>query len=284
MNGNSHDIFRRVPAAPALKKRAGKTAIRVTAPIENSLLAALPHAEYERLLADFETVVLRFGDVLYEPGDTIDHVYFPNVSLVSLLTLVDGHLALEVGLIGRDGMVGVPLILGHKTSPVRALVQGGGTALRISAAKFLRHFRLSPALQKELYRYTFALMAQISQTAACNRFHVVEQRLARWLLMTHDRVKSSEFRMTHEFLGHMLGVRRVGVTRAARALQLQGLIRYTRGDIVITDRKGLEAAACPCYEIVRDMHDAPKVPKATGATGATAARRTVRPKPVVVPA
>jgi CRP-like cAMP-binding protein len=224
--------------------------------IENSLLAALPRTVYRRLLAGLEPVTLTFGDVLYEPGQKITHVYFPGSSLVSLLTLADGHLALEVGLIGREGMVGVPLVLGHDKSPVRALVQGGGTAMRMSAARFLKEFRACQPLQKELYRYTYALMAQISQTAACNRFHVVQKRLARWLLMTHDRVKSDRFRMTHEFLGHMLGVRRVGVTNAAQALQRRHLIRYSRGAIDVLDRAGLEAAACQCYTVVRGMHEA----------------------------
>jgi CRP-like cAMP-binding protein len=200
-------------------------------------------------------VTLTFGEVLYEPGETIRHVYFPGDSLVSLLTLADGHLALEVGLIGREGMVGIPLVLGHDASSVRALVQGTGTALRMPSVSFREEFRLCLPLQHELYRYVHALMAQISQTAACNRFHVVEMRLARWLLMTHDRVKSDRFRMTHEFLGHMLGVRRVGVTKAAQALQKRKLIRYSRGDITVLNRAGLEAAACECYEVVKDMHD-----------------------------
>jgi CRP-like cAMP-binding protein len=219
--------------------------------IENYLLAALPGKAYLGLLAGLEPVTLTFGDVLYEPEDTIRHVYFPGSSVVSLLTLADGHLALEVGLIGRDGMVGVPLILGHGASPVRALVQGTGSAMRMKAALFLKEFQRLPLLQKALYRYTYSLMAQISQTAACNRFHVVESRLARWLLMTHDRVKSDEFHMTQEFLGHMLGVRRVGVTRAAQTLQKNHLISYNRGNITVLDRPGLEAAACHCYGIVK---------------------------------
>jgi CRP-like cAMP-binding protein len=219
----------------------------------NSLLAALARKDQRRLLAGLEEVTLTFGAVLYDPGDTIRHVYFPVNSLVSLLVLADGHLALEVGLIGRDGMVGIPLILGHARSPVRALVQGSGTALRMTSAHLLKEFRASLPLRQELYRYTHALMAQISQTAACNRFHVVERRLARWLLMTHDRVQSDQFHMTHEFLGHMLGVRRVGVTRAAQALQKGGLIRYSRGDIAVLDRKGLESAACECYKVVGEL-------------------------------
>ena len=223
--------------------------------IENSLLAAIPRNAYRRLLAGLEPVNLRFGEVLYEPGQAIRHVYFPGSSLVSLLTLADGHLALEVGLIGRDGMVGVPIVLGHRNSPVRALVQGGGPAMRMASAHFLKLFRLNRSLQDSLYRYTYALMAQISQTAACNRFHLIESRLARWLLMTHDRVESDNFRMTHEFLGHMLGVRRVGVTKAAQSLQKGDLIRYSRGDIAVLDRKGLEAASCDCYRVVKEMND-----------------------------
>jgi CRP-like cAMP-binding protein len=241
------------PTAQSNRQNAGQVARRAS--IENSLLAAVPRKEYRRLLAGLEPVTLRFGEVLYEPGETIRHVYFPDSSLVSLLTLVNGHLALEVGLIGREGMVGFPLVLGHKVSSVRALVQGAGTAMRMGSAQFREEFRLSLPLQRELYRYIHTLMAQISQTAACNRFHVVETRLARWLLMTHDRVKSDRFRMTHEFLGNMLGVRRVGVTKSAQALQKRKLISYSRGDITVLDRRGLEAAACECYEVVKDMHD-----------------------------
>lgn len=224
-------------------------------PIANSLLAALPYKDYQRLLPGLEQVTLTFGVTIYEPEALITHVYFPSDSLVSLLTLVEGHLALEVGLIGREGMLGVSLALGVNISPVRALVQGSGSAMRMKSARFLQEFRRSPPLQLEVYRYTHALMAQVTQTAACNRFHVVEARLARWLLMTRDRVRSDEFRLTQEFLAHMLGVRRVGVTKAASALQKQKLIRYSRGNIRILDRKKLEAASCPCYEIVKDMHD-----------------------------
>jgi CRP-like cAMP-binding protein len=219
------------------------------------MLAALPRKQYKSLLSGLESVALTFGEILYEPGERIRHVYFPNDSLVSLLTLVDGHLALEVGMVGREGMVGVPLSLGADVSPVRALVQGAGAAMRMKAARFSKEIRKSPQLQQEVNRYTGVLMAQITQTAACNRFHVVEARLARWLLMTRDRVRSDEFRLTHEFLGHMLGVRRVGVTKAARALQGRKLIRYSRGKIRILNRRGLKACACACYEIVKDMYD-----------------------------
>ena len=224
-------------------------------PIANSLLAALPYKEYRHLIDGLEQVALTYGEVLYEPGEQIKYVYFPNDSVVSLLTLVDQHQALEVGLVGREGMVGIPLAMEIAISPVRALVQGTGTAMRMKAAPFLKELRQSDALQRELHRYTYALMAQITQTAACNRFHAVEARLARWLLMTQDRMQSNQFRLTQEFLSDMLGVRRVGVTRAARALQQNKLISYSRGNITIVDRKGLEAACCSCYEIVKDMHD-----------------------------
>lgn len=215
--------------------------------VTNSLLAALPGKSYRRLLSGLEPVVLKFGDVLYEPGRKIRYVYFPGDSLVSLLTLVDGRMALEVGMVGREGMVGLPLALGAEVSPVRALVQGAGTALRMESARFAREIRNSPRLQQGVHRYANSLMTQVSQTAACNRFHVVVARLARWLLMTRDRVRSEEFRLTHEFLAHMLGVRRAGVTAAARTLQARKLIAYSRGKIRILDDRGLEAAACDCY-------------------------------------
>jgi len=223
--------------------------------IPNKLLAALPPGSYRRLRSGLEPVALQFGDVLYEAGRRMRHVYFPGDSLVSLLTLVNGHLALEVGMVGREGMVGLPLALGRAVSPVRALVQGAGGAMRMTSARFSREMRKTPPLRQGVYRYADALLAQVSQTAACNRFHQVEQRLARWLLMTRDRVRSDEFRLTQEFLAHMLGVRRVGVTRAAASLQDRELIEYSRGSIRILDGKGLEAAACECYRIVKDMHD-----------------------------
>jgi CRP-like cAMP-binding protein len=214
---------------------------------DNRLLASLPRASYRDLLPGLDAITLVFGDVLYETGDRIRDVYFPGKSVVSLLTVVDGRNALEVGLVGPEGMVGIPLALGVQTSPVRALVQGGGAAMRMSAPGFRRAFEASAPLRRGVHRYTHGLMAQITQTAACNRFHEVDARLARWLLMTRDRLGSGEFRLTHEFLAHMLGVRRVGVTHAAFTLQKQGLIEYHRGDIRILDHAGLQAAACTCY-------------------------------------
>jgi CRP-like cAMP-binding protein len=223
-------------------------------PTANRLLAALPSAAYGRLAPDLELVTLTFGEVLYEPGDPIRHVYFPNDSLVSLLTVVDRHLALEVGMVGREGMVGVAFALGIVKSPVRAMVQGAGTAMRLKATRFRSEFGQREILRRQVLLYTHALMAQVAQTAACNRFHVVEARLARWLLMTRDRVASNQFHLTHEFLGHMLGVRRVGVTNAAHALRRRKLIDYNRGHIAIMNGRGLEAASCSCYEVVKDRN------------------------------
>jgi CRP-like cAMP-binding protein len=228
-------------------------------PVANSVLIALPNKEYRCLLAGLEPVTLTYGEVLYEPGEPIQHVYFPNNSLVSLLTTVSGHQALEVGLVGWEGMLGVPLALGFEASPVRAVVQATGTALRMKSARFLKEFRDNPSLQRELYRYSHLLTAQVAQTAACNRFHRVPVRLARWLLMTRDRVLSDRFYLTHGFLADMLGVQRSAVTLAAGALQRRKLIDYRRGDITILDRRGLQAASCECYQIIKDMFDVEKV-------------------------
>ncbi len=214
---------------------------------QNMLLAALPRAAYLKLLPDLSPVTLSLGKILYEPHQSMRHVYFPEQCLVSLLTKVDGRLALEVGMVGREGMVGVPLALGIKMTSLRALVQGEGPALRMDKGRFLSALRNNPALQRGVHGYIHLLMGQIGQTAACNRFHELEARLARWLLMTRDRVGKGEFRLTQEFLSHMLGVRRVGVTKAASAFQRKKLIEYTRGKMRILDHRGLEAAACSCY-------------------------------------
>jgi CRP-like cAMP-binding protein len=253
MSGTMPDQFvpGDTPATPHPMPGRGASVER-RARIENRLLDAVPRKDYLRLLGKLEPVNLTFGDVLYESGDTIDHVYFPGISLVSLLTLVDNHLAPEVGVVGCEGMVGIPVALGFSVSPFRALVQGSGMAMRMQSAHFLKELRQSIVLQRALYRYTHTLMAQVAQTAACNRFHVVEERLARWLLMTRDRVESAEFRLTQEFLSHMLGVRRVGVTKAAGHLQARKLIEYKRGTIRIVDPAGLEAASCSCYQATRN--------------------------------
>jgi CRP-like cAMP-binding protein len=219
--------------------------------VANKLLAALPGDHYQRLLGNLEPVTLTYGQVLYEPGQRIGHVYFPVDTLVSLLTQVEANHRLEVGLVGREGMVGVSLALGVDTSPVRALVQGTGTAMRMEAARFHQEFLQSVPLQRELYRFIHIQMAQVAQTAACNHYHRVEARLARWLLMTRDRTSSNDLYLTQEFLANMLGVRRVGVTVAAKSLQKRKLIRYRRGHINILNRRGLEAAACMCYKVIK---------------------------------
>jgi CRP-like cAMP-binding protein len=221
----------------------------------NHLLAAVSRQSHRRMPAGLEPVSLFYGEVLYEPAQAIRHVYFPIDCLVSLLTTVDKQRSLEVGLVGNEGMVGMPMALGIGNSAVRALVQGSGSALRMTAARFRAEFRKNLPLQRALFRYTHSLMGQISQTAACNRFHEAEARLARWLAMTSDRVHADEFRLTHEFLANMLGVRRVGVTQAAGDLQRKNLIDYSRGHIRILDRIGLEAAACTCYRIIKDQQD-----------------------------
>lgn len=222
-----------------------------TRAIQNELLAAMPRKAYDALAPALVPVTLTFGEVLYRPGEAIAQVYFPCESMVSLLLPVENHIDIEVGLVGREGMVGASLSLGIAESPMKALVQGAGSALRLGAARFQRELTANPALQRAVNHYLHSLMQQITQTAACNRFHVVEARLARWLLMTRDRMRSSKFRMTHEFLSHMLGVRRVGVTEAASSLQRKKLIEYTRGNIEILDGPGLEAASCACYDIAR---------------------------------
>ena len=223
-------------------------------PPGNRVLASLPVKSYQRLRLQLEPVILTFGQVLYEPGGPIRQVYFPVDCLISLLTAVDKRRTLEVGMVGNEGMAGMPVVLGVDVSGVRALVQGGGNALRMSSMRFRIAFDRDQPLQQALFRYAHALMAQISQTAACNRFHAAEARLARWLLMTRERVGSDDFPLTHEFLAHMLGLRREGVTEAASALKRRKLIDYSRGKIQILDSKGLAASSCSCYQIVNTVY------------------------------
>jgi CRP-like cAMP-binding protein len=224
-------------------------------PIANRLLAALPKKEYQHLLPELEHVTLTFGDILFEPGDFIRHVYFPNDSIISLLSAVADRAMLEVGLVGNDGMAGLPIFMGINKSHNRALVQGAGTAMRMKAAALRKEVGDGGALRNLLHLYTHSLLTQISQSAACNRFHMVNARLARWLLMTHDRVKGDEFYLTQEFISHMLGVRREQVTLAASTLQKQKLISYSRGQIKILNRSGLEAISCNCYRVVKEEYD-----------------------------
>ncbi|MBD8654341.1 Crp/Fnr family transcriptional regulator [Oxalobacteraceae sp. CFBP 13730] len=226
-------------------------------PSSNLLLAALPPQDLAQMLPQLDEVRVEAGQVLCEAGDPILHIYFPHDCLVSLLGVAEGRMTLEVGQVGREGMLGATTALGHDTTQVRAVVQRAGSASRMDGGRFRLEVSRNPALQRVLYRYTDSLLAQAIQIAVCSRFHVLEARLARSLLMTRDRLQSDKFHLTHEFLAHALGVRRVGVTKAASALQQQGLINYSRGNIEILDPERLAAAACTCYQIVREAGAAP---------------------------
>jgi CRP-like cAMP-binding protein len=219
-------------------------------PGRNNLLAALPRREQDRLLPHLEPAALSFEETLYEPDGLIRHVYFPTSGLISLLlALEDGSVA-EVGRVGNEGMVGLPVFLGVQTSHTKALVQIPGEALRLKAKVFHRQARQGGSLSRLLLRYTQALLRHSERLTACNTRHPVEQRLARWLLITHDRVQSDQFEVTQEFLAQMLGVHRQSVTVAASNLQKASLIRYSRGKLAILDRRGLEAASCACFQAV----------------------------------
>jgi len=233
-----------VPPPGAIRRSSarGERAIK-----DNELLARLPGPERQRLLAGATLVQLNLGQVLCEAGEVTSHVYFPQDCFISLVTRIEGEPGLEVGMIGREGMLGAQLVLGVNTTPLHALVQGPGSAWRIDAARFRRETGRNKALDRILKRYIQVLMSQLATSAACTRFHKVGPRLARWLLMSQDRAHSPTFHLTQEFLAYMLGVRRVGITAAAGGLQQRGLIRYQRGSISVLNRRGLEAAACGCY-------------------------------------
>jgi CRP-like cAMP-binding protein len=229
------------------------TATRNASPV-NRLIDALPTIDRRRVLAEFDNVDLVFADVLYNLGETLHDVYFPLGCFISLIMPIDDT-SLEVGLVGSEGMFGIPLALGVNVSPVRAVVQGAGSALRMGAASFRRELERSPALQRAIDRYAFVRASQLAQLAGCTRFHVIEARLARWLLMTQDRAHANSFHITQSFLAVMLGVRRVGVTKAASSLQRRNLIRYSRGQMTVLDRRGLKAASCGCYDEDRRSYE-----------------------------
>jgi len=222
----------------------------------NRLLATLPKNEYKRLLPKLKTVNLTLGEELYEQGEAIKHVYFPNDSIISLISELSATAWLEVGMVGNEGMAGLPVFMGVGSSSTRALVQGSGTAMRMSSAAVRTEANRLGSLHRLLHRYSHSLLTQVAQSSACNRFHLVNSRLARWLLMTNDRLGLEQFPLTQEFLSSMLGVRREGVSKAAGALQAAKLIRYSRGMITLLDRRGLEAKSCGCYTIIKAETDA----------------------------
>lgn len=222
----------------------------------NSILAALPHDEFERISPKLREVAFPIGEILYHPEEQIEHVYFINNGVVSLLAALENGATVEAGVIGPEGIAGVSVILGANSTPNQALVQSAVKAARISAQDLVAEFHNgSGALRDLVLRFVHTMFTQVAQTAACNRLHTLDQRLARWLLMTHDRVKTNEFTLTQEFLSRMLGVRRAGVSVAANSLRQAELIDYRRGNVVMVDRNGLERVACECYQIVKQEYD-----------------------------
>jgi CRP-like cAMP-binding protein len=224
-------------------------------PHQNHLLAALPAADFERLLPHLEWVAMPLGHVLYESGNELRHVYFPTTAIVSLLYVMEDGASAEIAVVGNEGIIGVALFMGGETMPNRAVVQSAGHAYRLRGQILKAEFNRSGALQHLLLRYTQALLTQMAQTAVCNRHHSLDQQLCRWLLLSLDRLPANELVMTQELIANMLGVRREGVTEAAGNLQKAGLITYRRGHITVRDRPGLEARACECYRVVKKEFD-----------------------------
>jgi len=224
-------------------------------PKQNHLLAALPPAEFERLLPHLELVTLELGQVLYESGGQLKHVYFPTDSIVSLLYVMADGASAEIAIVGNEGVLGIALFMGGETTPSRAVVQSAGHGYRLKAQLMKQEFNRAGPMMHLLLRYTQALITQMAQTAVCNRHHSIDQQLCRWLLLSLDRLSSDELSMTQDLIANMLGVRREGVTHAAGRLQEGGLISYVRGRITILDRRGLEASVCECYKVVKDEYE-----------------------------
>jgi CRP-like cAMP-binding protein len=220
----------------------------------NRLFTALPVPDRKRWLSQLEPVELRLGQVLYESGDTLSHVYFPTTAIVSLLYVMESGASAEIAVVGNEGVVGISLFMGGESTTSRAVVQSAGSAYRMTAQSIKDEFKRTPVLHL-LLRYTQALITQMSQTAVCNRLHSLDQQLCRWLLLSLDRLQDIELVMTQELIANMLGVRRQGVTEAARKLQAAGLIRYSRGRIAVLDRQGLEARSCECYAVVKKEYE-----------------------------
>jgi len=223
--------------------------------LQNHLLAALPDTEYAPLRDKFELVSLKLGEVIYESGDKLSHLYFPTTGIISMLYLMENGGTAEIGIAGNNGLIGYALFMGGETTSSRAIVQIAGDAVRLRAAEAKKAFAAGGRFQELLLRYTQSLITQISQTAVCNRLHSVEQQLCRWLLINHDQLVSNKLVMTQELIANMLGVRREGVSVAATHLQKRGVIKYARGTISILDRTKLETEACECYQVVMDEYD-----------------------------
>lgn len=224
-------------------------------PKQNHLLAALPPSEFERIAPDLELVTLKLGEVLYESGGRLTHVYFPTDSIVSLLYVMENGASAEIAVVGNEGILGISLFMGGETTPSRAVVQSGGLGYRLRAQQLKQEFNRGGPMMHLLLRYTQALITQMSQTAVCNRHHSVDQQLCRWLLLSLDRLPSDELIMTQELIANMLGVRREGVTAAAGKLRDAGIIQYSRGRIKVLDRAKLEAQVCECYAVVKKEFD-----------------------------
>ena len=224
-------------------------------PRSNELLAALPESEWHRWQPQLEAVEMPLGQVLYEPGAALSHVYFPTSAIVSLLYVMENGASAEIAVVGNEGIVGISLFMGGESTPGRAVVQSAGQGLRLRAQVVKDEFNRAGAVLHLLLRYIQALITQMAQTAVCNRHHTLDQQLCRWLLLSLDRLRSDELLMTQELIANMLGVRREGVTEAAARLQQHGLIRYSRGHITVLDRAGLEKRTCECYAVVKKEYD-----------------------------
>jgi CRP-like cAMP-binding protein len=224
-------------------------------PRENQLLAALPDSALQILLPDLEPIAMPLGQVMYESGSTMTHAYFPTTAIVSLLYVMESGASAEIGVVGNEGLVGISLFMGGGSTPSRAVVQSAGRGLRLKARIVKEQFERSGPLMRLFLRYTQALISQMTQTAACNRHHSLDQQLCRWLLLSLDRLPGPNLVMTQELIANMLGVRREGVTEAALKLQRAGLIRYARGHIEVLNRQGLEVRTCECYKVVKDEYD-----------------------------
>jgi CRP-like cAMP-binding protein len=223
--------------------------------VQNYLLAGVSDVELARLLPNLQPISIPLGKVIYESGEKMDYVYFPTTAIISLLYIMENGSSAEIGVVGNDGMVGIAIFMGGDTTPNRAVVQSGGKTLKMKASLMKDEFTRGGPFHNLCLRYTQALITQISQTAVCNRLHSVDQQLCRWLLLSHDRLPSDRLIMTQDLISNMLGVRREGITHAAKRLQAAGYISYVRGDITILSRKGLETDACECYQVVRTEYD-----------------------------